>query len=144
MPDFDGPFQGILSVPFGSGCDLPAAPSAETVSSVRVRTGTVSRDRLPNLSHAIETMEHPSMESTVTLRQAYLIMFEFLELQWKRLDKLDAIGALLSNLALWDESNGQGKPMDAGVFPEWLECARRVLQAEQTGGYVDADIRLSP
>ncbi|WP_042304120.1 hypothetical protein [Paraburkholderia kururiensis] len=84
------------------------------------------------------------MESAVTLRQAYLIMFEFFELQWKRLDKPDVMGALLSNLALWNETNGQGEPMDAGVLPEWLECARRVLEAEQAGGYAGADIRLSP
>jgi hypothetical protein len=45
-------------------------------------------------------MEAPSMESAVTLRQAYLVMFEFLEREWQRLDKPDALGALLGNLAL--------------------------------------------
>lgn len=89
-------------------------------------------------------MENPSMESAVTLRQAYLVMFEFLELQWNRLDKPDALGALLGNLVLWDKSNGQREPMDAAVFSEWLECAHRILQAEQGGGYAGADIRLSP
>ncbi|KFG97980.1 hypothetical protein GQ56_0106775 [Burkholderia paludis] len=84
------------------------------------------------------------MESTVTLRQAYLIMFEFLEREWESLDRPEVLGALLSSLALWGEPNGQGAPMDAAVFPEWLECARRVLRDGQRGGYGNADIRLSP
>ncbi len=84
------------------------------------------------------------MESVVTLRQAYLVMFEFLEREWTRLDKPDALGALLSNLALWGERNGKGGPMDAAVFPEWLECATRVLGGDQLGGYANADVRLSP
>ncbi|MBW0447396.1 hypothetical protein [Paraburkholderia phenoliruptrix] len=96
------------------------------------------------MSQALEKMEMPSMESAVTLRQAYLVMFEFLELQWTRLDKPDELGALLGNLALWDRSNGQGVPMDAAVFPEWLECAHRVLRDEQGGGYAGADISLLP
>lgn len=84
------------------------------------------------------------MDSAVTLRQAYLVMFEFLERKWERLDRPDALGALLGNLALWGESNGQGAPMDAAVFPEWLDCAHRVLGREQLGGYANADIKLSP
>lgn len=84
------------------------------------------------------------MESAVTLRQAYLVMFEFLELQWTRLGKPDELGGLLSTLAMWDKSNGRGDPMDAVVFPEWLECASRVLRDEQGGGYAGADIRLLP
>lgn len=84
------------------------------------------------------------MESAVTLRQAYLVMFEFLELQWTRLGKPDELGGLLGSLALWDDSNGRGDPMDAAVFPEWLECAHRVLRDEQGRGYAGADIRLLP
>jgi hypothetical protein len=89
-------------------------------------------------------MEKPSMETAVTLRQAYLVMFEFLELQWTRLGKPDELGGLLGNLTLWDEPNGRGDPMDAAVFPEWLECAHRVLGGEQGGGYGGADVRLLP
>lgn len=84
------------------------------------------------------------MESTVTLRQAYLIMFEFLQREWLRLDKPDALGALLGNLALWDLPNGKGVPMDAAVFPDWLGCANDVLEQECRGsGYAGADIRLT-
>ncbi|MBW0449989.1 hypothetical protein EN871_20215 [bacterium M00.F.Ca.ET.228.01.1.1] len=75
------------------------------------------------------------MESAVTVRQAYLVMFEFLELQWTRLGEPDELGGLLGNLALWDKSNGRGDPIDAAVFLEWLECAHRVLRDEQGGGY---------
>lgn len=85
------------------------------------------------------------METPVTLRQAYLAMFEFLESQWERLDRPDELGALLSNLALWNEPNGRGVPMDAAIFPEWIECARRVLQKDgTTEGYTSADIKLPP
>lgn len=89
-------------------------------------------------------METPSMESTVTLRQAHLIMFQFLEREWHRLDKPDVLGALLGNLALWGEPNGKGTPMDGAVFPEWLECANNVLEHELQGpGYAGADIGLT-
>ncbi|CAN0627469.1 conserved protein of unknown function [Burkholderia multivorans] len=84
------------------------------------------------------------MESAVTVRQAYLVMFEFLEREWERLDRPDLLGALLGNLALWGEPRGQGAPMDAAVFPEWIECAHRVLRDDELGGYANADIRLSP
>lgn len=84
------------------------------------------------------------METVVTLRQAYLVMFEFLEREWECLDRPDALGALLGSLALWGEPNGRGTPMDGAVFPEWLECAHRVLRHDQFGGYANADINLSP
>lgn len=84
------------------------------------------------------------MQSTVTLRQAYLVMFEFLEREWERLDRPDVLGALLGNLALWGEPNGQGEPMDAAAFPEWLDCAYHVLRDDELGGYANAYIRLSP
>lgn len=71
-------------------------------------------------------------------------MFEFLEREWERLDRPDVLGALLGNLALWGEQNGRGTPMDAAVFPEWLECAHHVLDHDLFGGYVNADIKLSP
>jgi len=89
-------------------------------------------------------MEMPSMESAVTLRQAYLIMFEFLEREWERLNGSEVLGALLGSLALWGESHGRGAPMDAAIFPEWLECAHRVLRDDELGGCKCADIRLSP
>lgn len=83
------------------------------------------------------------METPVTLRQAYLIMFDFLEREWERLERPDDLGALLSSLALWNERNGKGVPMDAAIFPEWIECARRVLHRDRTtGGYTNADIIL--
>jgi len=43
-------------------------------------------------------MEKPSMESAVTLRQAYLVMFEFLEREGERLDRPEVLGALLGSL----------------------------------------------
>lgn len=89
-------------------------------------------------------MNHPSLETLVTLRQAYLTMFEFLEREWERLGRPDELGGLLGNLALWNGPNGKGVPMDAAIFPEWIECARCVLQTDgTTDGYTNADIKLT-
>lgn len=33
---------------------------------------------------------------------------------------------------------------DAAIFPEWLECAHRVLGDDELDGYANADIKLSP
>ncbi|AJP58103.1 hypothetical protein UC34_16265 [Pandoraea vervacti] len=90
-------------------------------------------------------MDDPSMETPVTLRQAYLIMFDFLESEWEKSGHPDELGALLGSLSLWNEPNGQGVPMDAAIFPQWIDCARRVLQRDQSSvGYTNADVKLLP
>jgi hypothetical protein len=82
-----------------------------------------------------------SLDSKVSLKQAYLIMFDYLEAHYERTGKPDEIGALLGQLALWDGPNGK-EPMDGAVFPDWLESAAKVLNQEASGGYKDANIRL--
>lgn len=83
------------------------------------------------------------MESKVTLKEAYLIMFDYLEKHWEETGKTDDIGALLGELSLWDTENGK-QPMDGAVFPRWLKCANIVLEKEQTNeGYRNADIQLN-
>ncbi|VVE37697.1 hypothetical protein PHO31112_03979 [Pandoraea horticolens] len=75
------------------------------------------------------------METPVTLRRAYLIMFEFLEREWERSDRPEELGSLLGSLALWSEPNGKGVPMDAAIFPEWISALRSTTpigMAEQT------------
>lgn len=81
-------------------------------------------------------MEKPSIDSTVMLRQAYLVMFEYLEREQERLDGPEAPGAFLSNLALSGERNGQGSPIDAAVFPAWVADA-----ACSSIGWEEATIR---
>ena len=46
-------------------------------------------------------MEKLSLESAVTLRQAYLVMFEFLERQWEHLDRPEVLGAHFSVASLF-------------------------------------------
>lgn len=81
-----------------------------------------------------------SLENTVTLRQAFLIMHVFLEKQWELAGRPGEIGGLLGTLSLWETESGGKEPMDAGIFPEWLECAQAVLKAEVSSeGYREAD-----
>lgn len=82
-----------------------------------------------------------SMDTPVTVRQAFLIMYAYLEMHWESVNKPDEIGALLSDLSLWETESSGKEPMDATVFPTWLECAQSVLAAESTPeGYRNANI----
>jgi hypothetical protein len=84
-----------------------------------------------------------SLEDTITIRQAYLTMFEYLEREWELLGRPGELGALLGSLSLWETESGQKEPMDAAVFPEWLDCAEKVLESESGNRkYTGADILL--
>ncbi|RUL69011.1 hypothetical protein [Dyella choica] len=84
-----------------------------------------------------------SMETKVTLRQAFLIMHAYLSLHYELRDKPAPLGAMLGDLSLWDTESGGKEPMDGAVFPDWLDCARAVMTAEVSPeGYRGADISL--
>ena len=100
-------------------------------------------------------MNDISMETLLTLRQAYLVMFEYLDQHWKRTGDALALSDILSDLQLWNFDSGIGqqfiegqtvsvkRPMDGAVFPDWLEAAKRVLADEATSeGYRGANINL--
>ena len=83
------------------------------------------------------------MDSKMTLREAYLTMFDYLDKYWGETGKPEEIGVLLGELSLWDTSEGK-QPMDNSVFPKWVGCAKSVLEQEQTSeGYRRADIKLT-
>jgi hypothetical protein len=85
-----------------------------------------------------------SMDTSVSLRQAFLVMFAYLDKHWESVGKPGAIGALLGELSLWDTESGGKEPMDGAVFPQWLQCASVVLAAETTPeGYRGADTLLN-
>jgi len=87
-------------------------------------------------------MEDLTMESKVSLKEAYLIMFEYLDLYWEETGKPEEIGNVLSELSLWTSAEGK-QPIDASIFPQWLHCAKRVLEQEQSNeGYKKANIKL--
>jgi hypothetical protein len=80
--------------------------------------------------------------TTVTLRQAFLIMHAYLEKEFE-LSPSDELAILLGNLALWETEKGNKEPIDAAVFPQWLDCANTVITTESTSqGYRDVDILL--
>jgi hypothetical protein len=84
-----------------------------------------------------------SMETTLSLRQAFLVMHAYVRQHWESAGRPDAIGALLGELSLWETVSGHKEPMDGAVFPEWLSCAEAVLTAERSAeGYRGADILL--
>lgn len=98
-------------------------------------------------------MNDISMETPLTLRQAYMVMFEYLDRHWKRTGDALALSDILSDLSLWNFDSGIGqtfvegqtasvkRPMDGAVFPDWLEAATKVLADEATAeGYRGADI----
>jgi len=88
----------------------------------------------------------PMMEQEVTLKQAYLTMFltmfVYLEQRWSRLGKPDELGALLGELALWNNSSGNTASMDGAVFTDWLEAASTVLHVENQSGFGGANTHL--
>ncbi|GHU30185.1 hypothetical protein FACS189497_09550 [Betaproteobacteria bacterium] len=82
-----------------------------------------------------------AMDTSVTLRQAFLVMFAYLEEYYEFVGKPDEIGCLLSEISLWDTESGGKEPMDGAVFPQWLNCASAVLATEaRPEGYRGADI----
>lgn len=84
------------------------------------------------------------METEVTLKQAYLIMFAYLEKYWERVGKPEDLGLLLSDLSLWDTESGRKEPMDGAVFTEFLSIAQEILSLEATPeGYRGADMLLN-
>lgn len=82
-------------------------------------------------------MENLTLENKVTLKEAYLIMFDYLDKYWKRTGKPDDIGGLLGELSLCEN-----EPMDPAAFHDWLDSSKIVLEQEQTPeGYRNADIK---
>ena len=86
-------------------------------------------------------MDNLTLESKVTLKEAYLIMFDYLDKYWEQTGKPDALGGLLGELSLSATTEGM-KPMDPAAFFHWLDSAKIVLEQEQTQeGYRNADIK---
>ncbi len=71
-------------------------------------------------------MENLTLDYKVSLKQAYLIMFEYLERYYNETGQPDEIGNLLGELSLWKTSEGR-MPIDGAVFPTWLSSAKKVI-----------------
>jgi hypothetical protein len=86
-------------------------------------------------------MEQITFDTRVTLKQAYLIMYDYLEGYYTPNGEPYELGGLLGQLAL---SKGDHEPMDPAAFGDWLQSAIRVLENEGSGGYTNiySNIRL--
>jgi hypothetical protein len=74
---------------------------------------------------------------TLTARQAFMAMHCFLE-RYYQATHSDDVGGLLGGLSLLSG----GSPADPAYQQEWLESVEKVIAAEETGGYHQADFRL--
>lgn len=80
-------------------------------------------------------MTPPTM---LTVRQAYLVMFEFLRQHYER-GPTDEIGGLLGSLSLLPD----GQPADAAVQSDFDKAVAAVIAAEASqNGYREADFNL--
>ena len=76
-----------------------------------------------------------SLDDKVTVREAYLAMFEYLRSYYER-GNSDEIGGMLGGLSLL-QNGGSADPAAISVSME------TVLRAEEGGGYHGADLKLS-
>ena len=82
------------------------------------------------------------MEKMVSLKEAYLIMYSYLEKELELCSDQD-IGEILSGLSLWDLEDGNKAPMDGAILPTWLESAKQIILEERNcGGFKGANIKL--
>ncbi|ERN42637.1 hypothetical protein KR51_00006670 [Rubidibacter lacunae KORDI 51-2] len=83
-------------------------------------------------------------EQQIVLRDAYLIMFEFLSRHWDGCWEIE-LGAVMGELSLLTNEQGARCPLDAVVLQDFLKACDAVCQA-QLGphGYSGADFVLEP
>lgn len=55
---------------------------------------------------------------TLSEREAYVAMFQFLDAYWERNGKPDELGSLLGSMALLED----GSPADSAMWEDWLEA----------------------
>lgn len=72
-------------------------------------------------------------DTSLTVREAYLAMFSFLEDYYNR-TKSDEVGSLLSGMCLMTD----GEPMDVAYWDEWEQAVKKAVSGE-----VDAEMRLT-
>lgn len=87
-------------------------------------------------------METITFETKVTVREAFLSMYEFLNRYYDFPNKPDEINMLLSQLQLWESDNGM-IPMNESIFRFWLDSTTEVLKDKHNeGGYIKANIKM--
>lgn len=69
------------------------------------------------------------MENTLTINQAYLAMFAFLETYYNQ-TKSDDVANILTGLSLMSD----GLPFDRGFYQEWMSSVSKVKIGEINAG----------
>lgn len=72
--------------------------------------------------------------NSLTLKEAYLAMFEFIVELYQRTNS-DELGSLLGDLSLLPD----GSTADPAAWLDWLRCVEKAR-----GGGVDADLVITP
>lgn len=83
------------------------------------------------------SLSDSAFADSLTTREAYLCMFEFLRAHYA-LGPWPEIGDLLSMLSLLDD----GGSADNAMLHDWLDAVKAVRQAELEGGYTEVRMRL--
>jgi hypothetical protein len=84
------------------------------------------------------------INSNLTAKQAYKVMFAYLNSYWRENGRPEAVGDLLSQLALWETESGNMEPMDASILPEWFRQVDLIIANEVEGSRSEvADIHLN-
>jgi hypothetical protein len=78
-------------------------------------------------------------DDQITVKQAYLSMFEYLSRYYDR-GLSDEIGIMLGGLSLLQD----GGSADPAAWEDFLESASAVAEAEISGGYDAVRLRLRP
>lgn len=78
-----------------------------------------------------------NFDDKVTVREAYLAMFEYLHCYYER-GKSDEIGGMLGDLSLLQD----GGSADPAAMSDFLLAMETVLLAEGEGGYNAANLKL--
>jgi hypothetical protein len=87
-------------------------------------------------------MSRAELDEKISVREAYLSMFEFLRTHWEGCGDYE-LGAILGTLSLWNNTRGGKAPMDSSILPDWLNSVRVVREAQKSeAGYRGADIEL--
>lgn len=88
------------------------------------------------------TLDDQKFDRQVTIREAYFVIFDFLEQNWQK-DNSVEIGQVLGEMALWNTDMGKA-PMDGAVLPEFLTSVETVLEEIKiTGVFARANISLN-
>ena len=86
-------------------------------------------------------LNSPELKKTVTLAEAYLVMFEFLNTNWDGCWETE-LGSVMGELSLWNIGDGDKAPMDAAILSTFLRAYEQICSIDNPiKNYSNADIK---